>query len=182
MQAATGSAEPHTIVPVLDTPAGPDAFPGLYIASFTDSTPFISSATLLVTSQWRSQSVVLAIDTDTGVVTPVTPTDAAQGSFTLQGVCNGLAAAVLSRPSAPPQLVLATIPAADGGAAAARGAWEWVPVAGLVPDLKVVLPDVAAALANLETRILDVVPTVGDTSHTFQALIQVGGVCDCVYK
>lgn len=40
--------------------------------------------TLLVTSQWYSQTVVLRVDVESGAVEPVTPIDPTQGSWTLQ--------------------------------------------------------------------------------------------------
>lgn len=41
-------------------------------------------------------------------------------------------------------------------------------------DLGAGLPLVAAAMSDMESAVLDVAPTVGDTSHTFQAIVQVG--------
>lgn len=105
------ASKPRTIVGVVRRPgdgvvASNASFPGLYAYNFVDS-PWVNGSTVLLTSQWRSCSTVLAIDVKTGAVWPLTDTDACNGSWTLQGVCDGRVAAIWSRPGAPPQLMLA---------------------------------------------------------------------------
>lgn len=45
---------------------------------------FVDPDTLLITSQWYSQTVIIGVNLKDGSVTPVTPTDPCQGSWTLQ--------------------------------------------------------------------------------------------------
>jgi hypothetical protein len=45
---------------------------------------FVDPDTLLITSQWYSQTVIIAVNLRDGRVTPVTPTDPCQGSWSLQ--------------------------------------------------------------------------------------------------
>jgi hypothetical protein len=94
----------------------------------------------------------------------------------LQGVCNGLAVATLSAPNHPPRLMLSPVPASFTGSSSSSdsssSSWDWSPVQALEPDLSL-LPEAAAALADLQCELLDVVPTVGDTDLHFQAVVQV---------
>lgn len=107
-------------MPVVDRPSSPGAFPGLYASGFVGPSPFASDTVLLVTSSWFSQTVLLAVDVTNGRVTPVTPTEGElAGSWTLQGVCAGVAAAVLSRPAVPPVLMMAAVPASPAEAGGA---------------------------------------------------------------
>lgn len=78
-----GQQESRCVIPVLQQAASPGGFPGLYAFSIPEQ-GFVDANTLLITSQWYSQSVVLQVDLGSGSVTPVTPTDPSQGSWTLQ--------------------------------------------------------------------------------------------------
>jgi hypothetical protein len=89
----------------------------------------------------------------------------------LKGVCKGLAVATLSAPNHPPRLMLAPVPA--NPSSSSSSSWDWSPVEALDPDLSL-LPEAAAALADMQCEVLDVVPTVGDTDLHFQAVVQVG--------
>jgi hypothetical protein len=92
----------------------------------------------------------------------------------LQGVCNGLAVATVSAPNHPPRLMLAPVPASlTGSSSDSSSSWDWSPVQALEPDLSL-LPEAAAALADMQCEVLDIVPTVGDTDLHFQAIVQVG--------
>ncbi len=68
---------------VVGRPATPAAFPGLYPSNFVDN-PFVSKSVLLLTSQWRSQTAVLAIDINSGEVVAITDVDPTQGSWAMQ--------------------------------------------------------------------------------------------------
>lgn len=68
---------------MVQNPASAGGFPGLYAFSLSDQC-FLDANTILVTSQWYSQTVLLKVDLQTGEVQTVTPTDAAQGSWSLQ--------------------------------------------------------------------------------------------------
>lgn len=105
-QGGGAAGEPKVMVDVVRRPAAADSFPGLYGTGFVDSA-FISATTLLITSQWRSKSVILAVDTATGKVWSLNSTAAEEGSWTLQSVSNSVIAATLSTPGGPPQLMLA---------------------------------------------------------------------------
>jgi len=71
------------VIPVVQHAAAAGSFPGLYAFSLNEQA-FLDPKTLLITSQWYSQTVILRVDLASGEVEPVTPTDAAQGSWTLQ--------------------------------------------------------------------------------------------------
>lgn len=75
--------KPHCIIPTIHKPSRPGAFPGLYAFSLHEQ-GFTDSDTLLVTSQWYSQTVILSVGLKDGAVQPVTPTDPCKGSWTLQ--------------------------------------------------------------------------------------------------
>jgi hypothetical protein len=70
-------------VPVVRRPASRGGFPGLYAGGFPES-PFLSDRTVLVNSQWYSQTVGLAVDLVTGDVQPVTPLGWESGSWAVQ--------------------------------------------------------------------------------------------------
>jgi hypothetical protein len=78
-----GQQKSQCVIPVLQQAASPGGFPGLYAFSIPEQ-GFVDAKTLLITSQWYSQTVVLQVDLGSGSVTPVTPTDPSQGSWTLQ--------------------------------------------------------------------------------------------------
>lgn len=73
------------MIPVLQNPASPGGFPGLYAFSLHEQC-YLDSNTLLVTSQWYSMTVILKVELGSGAVEAVTPTDPTQGSWSLQ-VC-----------------------------------------------------------------------------------------------
>jgi hypothetical protein len=75
--------KPHCVIHAIHKPEAPGAFPGLYAFSLHEQ-GFAGPDTLLVTSQWYSQTVILAVSLKDGSVTPVTPVDARKGSWTLQ--------------------------------------------------------------------------------------------------
>ena len=81
--AALGKAQPATIVPVVQRPSAPGAFPGLYAGGFPDC-PFLSDDVIVVNSQWYSQGVALAVRLSDGEVTPVTPVGPEHGSWAVQ--------------------------------------------------------------------------------------------------
>ncbi|KIY93010.1 hypothetical protein MNEG_14953 [Monoraphidium neglectum] len=181
-----GGPAAKTVVPVIARPASPGSFPGLYAGGFPEAA-FLSERVVLVNSQWYSQGVALAVDLETGAVAPVTPLGAEHGSWTVQGVCNGVIAAVASRPSSLPELLLAaapldlSAPAADAGspldllaaAAALSAPSAWRPVAELaVADLAASLPDAAAAVEGVEAVLMEIKPTTGDKTLTFQSVVQ----------
>ncbi len=84
-----------------------------------------------------------------------------------------MVAAILSAPTSPPRLMVARVPAED--ALLDATAWRWVPMAGAASPTEG-LPAVANALADLETVVLNVQPTTGDATITFEAIVQVGMV------
>eukprot|EP00879_Flechtneria_rotunda_P013504 GHRR01014100.1.p1 GENE.GHRR01014100.1~~GHRR01014100.1.p1 ORF type:complete len:881 (+),score=271.51 GHRR01014100.1:318-2645(+) len=158
-------AKPRAVIPVVQQPSTPGGFPGLYAFTIHEQ-GCLENDTLLITSQWNSHNVILSVGLKDGKVEPVTPLDASKGSWTLQGVCNGLVAATLSAPNQPPQLMLATAPSGSSNS------WHWQPVEPLQPDLEL-LPEAAAALAGVHCEVLEVMATVGDTDIPVQAIIQV---------
>ena len=78
-----GLQQPRCVVPVLQGPATPGGFPGLYAFSLHDQC-FVNPKTLLVSTQWFSQTVTVSVDLESGEVAPVTPTTPSQGSWSLQ--------------------------------------------------------------------------------------------------
>lgn len=75
--------QPRTVVPVVQRPAAPGAFPGLYAFAIPEQ-GFADSNTLLITSTWGCHNVILAVGLSDGSVTRVTDTQAAGGSWALQ--------------------------------------------------------------------------------------------------
>ena len=83
-----GQQQPRCVIPVVQDPASPGGFPGLYAFSLSEQA-FLGPNTILVTTQWYSQTVIAQVDLLSGEVTPVTPQDPTHGSWTLQ-VCLSL--------------------------------------------------------------------------------------------
>lgn len=78
---------------------------------------------------------------------------------------------IASCPDKPPHLLLAPADAPDLGSPA-----SWAPVddLGLTPAaLAAGLPAAAAALGGIESRVLEITPSTGDDTMTFQAVVQV---------
>ncbi|KAL6764745.1 acylaminoacyl-peptidase [Haematococcus lacustris] len=77
-QVLQGEAMSQMVVGVPQLPPTPDPtrarpFPGLYTALLAEQ-PFADESTLLLTSQWYSQTAILAVDLTSGHVCPLTPT------------------------------------------------------------------------------------------------------------
>jgi acylaminoacyl-peptidase len=164
-QALSSGAPSREVVPVVPGPVASDQFPGLYCTSLTEQ-PFLDSSTLVLTTQWRSQTAIVTVDLASGAVTPITPLGPQHGSWTLLGLQDGLLAASHSAAQAPPQLRLCCAAQGQG-----QSSWVWQEVEELAVGCEDV-PEVAAALANVETVVLQVTPTVGDPQHVFEAVLQ----------
>lgn len=82
------------------------AFPGLYCSNLIANPWLNDSSTLLLSSAWRSQQVILAIDVETGNVTTVSSLDSS-ASWNLLGMHNSCVVAVVSSPTEPQSLKLA---------------------------------------------------------------------------
>lgn len=87
MQCYAGLAQPETIVDVVERPATGDAFPGLYLNALSEQ-PFISASTLLLTTQWRSSTEVVAVDLDSRSVQHLRP-QGSRGSWSLLAIGYG---------------------------------------------------------------------------------------------
>ena len=62
-----GTAAPRCLVDIVRRPANAAAFPGLF-SSGLPAYPFISQTELVLNTQWRSRTTVVAVHADTGVV------------------------------------------------------------------------------------------------------------------
>ncbi|KAL0045655.1 hypothetical protein WJX82_000743 [Trebouxia sp. C0006] len=137
-----------TVVEVVDSPSSDDTFPGLYLGALPES-PFLDSNTLLVTSQWRSSTAVLAISLDSGHVQRVSQHDPDRASWAFAATCQGSVVAVTSSICQPPNLQFTT--------QAASNSPVWVPLAleGSWPFDKAV----ERALPNMQHDVLKVKAT-----------------------
>lgn len=74
---------PRTVVDTVWL-APPEAFPGLYATALPDQ-PFVGSQTLVLTTQWRSLSAVVAVNLQTGAVVRATPANGASWALVAAG-------------------------------------------------------------------------------------------------
>ncbi|GIL58038.1 hypothetical protein Vafri_13236 [Volvox africanus] len=127
-------SDPQLLVDVVERPAGPSAFPGLYTAAIPDD-GFVGPSTLLVNTQWGAVNAVMAVDTSAAAVaagvsppaptplTPVEPGSPLYGNWSLVGVAGGLVVASRVAPDTPAELYVAEVPV---GLADYDGPWtEW---------------------------------------------------------
>lgn len=85
-----GQAQVEAIVDIVQQPAGGrlDAFPGLYVNALPEQ-PFLDDTTVLLTTQWRSSSDIVAIDLDSKQVQRLRP-EGSRGSWSLLAIGNGV--------------------------------------------------------------------------------------------
>ncbi|KAG1675395.1 hypothetical protein FOA52_012314 [Chlamydomonas sp. UWO 241] len=181
-QAASGACAPHTLIGVIDrasSPHGSAAFPGLYANARASDEPFFAGgAALLLNTQWRAQSAIIAVHATTGHVAPLVPL---RGSGAVNTDCCSYSVLATSgrevyasrvSPGLPPQVIVATLPsdeqvASNSWWASGDTALDWSPL----PGLNIGRPQGAAdALAAMRYEVVDVTPTVGDTTLTFESV------------
>ncbi|KAL4858184.1 Acylamino-acid-releasing enzyme 1 [Chlorella vulgaris] len=168
--ALSGGAPPpvRTVVDTVWNPASPDAFPGLYSTSLPEQ-PFLpGSHTLLLTTQWRSLSAVVAVDLQAGgTVSRVTPDNGS--SWSLLASHGGWVVAAETKPSQPFALFAAHLPGSEAAAPTAH-AWGWssLPLpdcgAGSEP------PAVQRLLPHVAATILQVAPTLPPLDVGFEVV------------
>ncbi|KAG0579472.1 hypothetical protein M758_4G100500 [Ceratodon purpureus] len=106
--------------------ANKDGFPGLYCADLIANPWVADSSTLLLSSVWRSQEVILAVDVESGDVIRVSPANSLS-SWKLLGLQSSSLLAVASSPNEPDNLML-------GSQAETKKNWTWINIS--VPSLK----------------------------------------------
>jgi acylaminoacyl-peptidase len=143
--AAGGGAagEPRCVLPVVTAPARAGDWPGWFAAGAMARAPWVSDTQLIVSSTWGSGDALVCVDVSSGVVRRITPPLADQGHWQLLDVRGGVCAAVVSTPTEPPCVAVATGPD-----------WAWRRVQLDVAESY--SPAAAAALAGLEWRVVDV--------------------------
>lgn len=99
------------------------AFPGLYCSSLIVNPWLNGSSTLLLSSSWRSQQVILGIDIVSGDVSTVSPSDSL-ASWNLLGMHNSYVVAVVSSPTQPQNLKLGHIASPDSLIRSGKE-WNW---------------------------------------------------------
>lgn len=106
--------------------ANKDDFPGLYCADLIANPWLADSSTMLLSSVWRSQEVILAVDVESGDVIRVSPANSLS-SWKLLGLQSSNLLAVASSPNEPDKLMI-------GRQAGTKRTWTWVNIS--VPSLK----------------------------------------------
>ncbi|EKM52425.1 uncharacterized protein PHACADRAFT_211679 [Phanerochaete carnosa HHB-10118-sp] len=141
--------EPRTLVETVHDPK-PDAFPGLYTASFP-ACPFLQSPSkesfLVVSSVWRSRTTVLLISLANGNVIDLTPATEEQWSWTV--LCTDGKSRVVCARSAltrPPELVLGEVDAN------AQASWKVLYTPSVSDDLRRRLDDLAISIHAIPGR------------------------------
>ena len=166
--------------------AGP--FPGLYLTSLPDR-PWLDAAgrRLALTSQWGATSEVVVVDLATRAVAPASDRAAFPGAWTFLAAGGGWAAASVSHPARPPEVVLVDCAAASASAAVPAGprpAWRRLVlgVRGAADSASpsspppLLRPPAAAALAGVTWRVLRLpapavpLPPTGSTRPPFPPL------------
>ena len=81
-----GMAAAECVVDVVGIPSSDseDSFPGLYLNALSEQ-PFVDDSTLLLTTQWRSTSEVVAINLDSKRVQRLR-TEGSRGSWSLLSI------------------------------------------------------------------------------------------------
>ncbi|KAJ3330808.1 hypothetical protein HDU91_003494, partial [Kappamyces sp. JEL0680] len=136
----------HKETVVVDTVSQPAAgeFPGLFAVSLKANSWAVSSSNepvLLVTSLWRSRSVILAVNIATGAVDNV----AAEGteSWTLLGCTNGQIVATKSSPSQMPSIVTKRL---------SQLHWDFVDGPPVPKDVQEMLAQVSHSICSVPER------------------------------
>ena len=165
------------VVDVVWRPETESSFPGLYCSVLPEQ-PFLYTTTtttttaaqpqpslLITTVQWKSNMAVVAIDPSTGTVTRVTPDNGA--SWSLLAINKEWLVVTESHLGQPCKIY--TTHVVGERALSTPDQWSWSLIT--LPDTEQVPDDVAAVLAQLETNIVQLTPTIGPTDTPFEAII-----------
>ncbi|CAG9467337.1 unnamed protein product [Pedinophyceae sp. YPF-701] len=138
-------AEERTMISVVHPPGTSSEFPGLYATSLPSS-PFLADGhTIVINMLWRSDLVIVEVNTMTGEVTRITPPGPGSGSWKLHDLQHDVIVASMSAHGVPDRLMVAR---------KAHGTWIWEPISVATPEPY--RPEVEAALADMEYQILQV--------------------------
>ena len=81
---------------MVQRPDSPHSFPGLYLNALPEQ-PFLDDSIVLMTTQWRSSSDVLAVDLSSKSLRRLRP-EGAKGSLSLLAVGNGAPQTAIQSP------------------------------------------------------------------------------------
>ena len=101
--------ENRPVVPVVEVPARPGGFPGLYVSSPPPDDPWLpDSCTMVLQTTWGAGEAIVEVDVETGEVRRLTPPARdGGGSWTLCDARDGVVAAVRSDPGSIPTVRIA---------------------------------------------------------------------------
>ena len=164
-----GAAEENReIVPVVEAPARPGGFPGLYISSPPPDDPWLpDGCTMVLQTTWGAGEAIVEVDVETGEVRRLTPPARdGGGSWTLCDARDGVVVAVRSDPGSIPGVRIAwdagegdwhehPSPDADATAAAKGLDARWRVLASGYPSTPLAGPALDA-IANLTHRVVEV--------------------------
>jgi acylaminoacyl-peptidase len=127
------------------------SFPGLYCSNLIANPWLNDSSTLLLSSSWRSQQVILAIDVESETVTKVS-SPKSLASWNILGMQNSCVVAVESSPTKPQSLMLGHL-ASTGSPVKGGKEWNWSTIN--VPSLRFAAK-VESAMESMKYEILQV--------------------------
>jgi acylaminoacyl-peptidase len=137
------AGEPRCVLPVVTAPARAGDWPGWFSAGAMARAPWVSDTQLIIVSTWGSGDALVCVDVSSGAVQRITPPLAEEGHWQLLDVRGGVCAAVVSTPTSPPCVAVATAPD-----------WAWRRMQ--LDAAEAYSPAAAAALAALTWHIVDV--------------------------
>ncbi|CAM6034265.1 unnamed protein product [Sphagnum compactum] len=158
---ANGSLGPHMqirdVVPVVQH-AEEGGFPGLYCSNLISNPWLPDNCTLLLSSAWRSQQVILGVNILSGDVMRVSPADS-QASWNLLGLQNRCTIAVVSSPTKPHSLKLGHLIPPSSPVKTGKE-WSWFNIS--VPSLKYA-EKVETSMSSLQYEVLQIPVPVTET-------------------
>ncbi|XP_024366929.1 acylamino-acid-releasing enzyme 1 isoform X1 [Physcomitrium patens] len=133
------------------------AFPGLYCYNLVANPWLDDGSTLLLSSAWRSQQVILSIDVESGNVSRVSSSDSL-ASWNLLGLQNSCIVATVSSPIQPSSLHLGHS-ASVGSPLKGGKEWKWSAIN--VPSLKFA-SKIESVMQSMKYELLQVSPPKAD--------------------
>lgn len=133
------------------------SFPGLYCSNLIANPWLNDSSTLLLSSAWRSQQVILGIDIESGNVTKVS-SPKSLASWSLLGMQNSCVVAVESSPTKPQSLMLGHLVSVSSPVKGGK-VWSWSTIN--VPSLRFAAK-VESAMQSMKYEILQVPASMTD--------------------
>jgi acylaminoacyl-peptidase len=166
---------PRVLVDVVNRASEPASFPGLYATTMLDE-PFVDKGRLvLINTQWRSCTCIIAISASDGRVWPLTPTTSTPGikpkSYSLSAIHDNTAFAICTSPLEPPHIVSTVLPTLASLSSSSSSILSW---AHLNLDSKGSMSEAACSLlSKIDYSVSTVSPTegYGDSSINFESIL-----------